>query len=316
MYRLLYIGLIIFSSTLLGCSTQDDEMQAVEESGFMSHPLSLNQQLKVLKNKQQDYIIVASHRGDWQNYPENSIEAIQSAMDLGTEIIEIDIRITQDNYLVLMHDKELDRTTNGSGLVTHHTLEELKALKLRDKNGTITNYEIPTLEEALQLMKGKVLFFIDKAEEHTQQILQFLEETQTTNQAIFIQFETIETIQQRFGSSFNTINYIPGVHHSNPDLDNHVESFVEEVDAYAYWIKNQSNSVHQKLVEMNATRTQHIWISTTTNDQCAGHTDAISLNNPNLGWGWCLQQGASILMTDYPEQLITYLNINNKRNYN
>lgn len=93
-------------------------------------------------------ILVAGHRGFSETYPENTLESFQAALDLGVDILETDVRVTRDDQLVLFHDSTLDRTTNGTGLVCEHTLEELKALDAG--NG----YRIPTLMEFLQLVKG------------------------------------------------------------------------------------------------------------------------------------------------------------------
>ena len=66
------------------------------------------------------YIVVASHRGDWRNYPENSIPAIESVIRMGVDIMELDLKLTKDSVLVLCHDHTIDRTTTGRGRVRHH----------------------------------------------------------------------------------------------------------------------------------------------------------------------------------------------------
>ena len=66
-------------------------------------------------------VSVISHRGDWRNTPENSIRAIQNCIDLGVNMVEIDIKKTKDNELILLHDKTLDRTTTGKGLPQDYT---------------------------------------------------------------------------------------------------------------------------------------------------------------------------------------------------
>ena len=58
-------------------------------------------------------VLVVAHRAAWKNAPENSLLSIQHAIDMGADIIEIDIRQTKDGEFILMHDKTLNRTTNG-----------------------------------------------------------------------------------------------------------------------------------------------------------------------------------------------------------
>ena len=66
-------------------------------------------------------VLVASHRGDWRNYPENSLPAIRSAIEMGVDIVEIDLALTSDSVLVLCHDRTIDRTTSGRGLIAEIT---------------------------------------------------------------------------------------------------------------------------------------------------------------------------------------------------
>lgn len=103
-------------------------------------------------------IKVVAHRGGvGLGVPENTLPAIKKAIEVGAQLIEIDIRETKDGHLVLMHDSTVDRTTNGSGRVDQLTLNDIQKLDaglwLGDEfKGT----KVPTLEEALQLMKGRI----------------------------------------------------------------------------------------------------------------------------------------------------------------
>ena len=82
------------------------------------------------------YVLVGAHRagGFKHGFPENSFSAIKNSLELGVDIIEIDLRMTLDRKLVVIHDKTLDRTTNGSGKVSHHKLKKIKKLYLKDKD--------------------------------------------------------------------------------------------------------------------------------------------------------------------------------------
>ena len=60
-------------------------------------------------------VLVVSHRADWRNAPENSLQAIQNCIDMGVDMVEIDLKKTKDGHLILMHDKTIDRTTTGKG---------------------------------------------------------------------------------------------------------------------------------------------------------------------------------------------------------
>lgn len=69
-----------------------------------------------------EYVVVASHRGDWRNYPENSIPAIESVIRMGVDIMELDLKLTKDSVLVLCHDHTIDRDHYRAGTCVRHHL--------------------------------------------------------------------------------------------------------------------------------------------------------------------------------------------------
>lgn len=105
-------------------------------------------------------IFVAAHRGDSEKYPENTMAAFKAALDYGVDQIETDVRCTKDGVLVLIHDKTVDRTTDGSGLVADKTYEELLKLEAGTIKG-VTGHKIPTLKELLELVKDHPTVTLD-----------------------------------------------------------------------------------------------------------------------------------------------------------
>ena len=98
---------------------------------------------------------VVAHRGGARlGPPENTVPAIEKAIEVGADLIEIDIRQTRDGHLVLMHDETVDRTTDGAGRVDRMTLEQVRQLTVRHAGEAVIR--VPTLEEALQAMRGKI----------------------------------------------------------------------------------------------------------------------------------------------------------------
>lgn len=110
--------------------------------------------------------VVTAHRGFSGKYPENTLLAFSKAQELGADIIEFDVRESSDGSLVIMHDALLDRTTSGKGPVKQRTLHELKRLNAsfwhgpHDTGARVESPDceekIPTLEEALALLAGRV----------------------------------------------------------------------------------------------------------------------------------------------------------------
>ena len=88
-------------------------------------------------------VAVIAHRGEHRSHPENTVAAYRSAVELGADFFEVDVRTTQDAQLVLMHDDRVDRTTNGHGEVAKLTLAEIRRLDAGQ------GAQVPTLDEAL-----------------------------------------------------------------------------------------------------------------------------------------------------------------------
>src|SRR5690554_255818 len=108
------------------------------------------------------YPLVSAHRGGpLSGFPENALETFAYHARQQALIIECDIRMTRDSVLILMHDETLDRTTNGNGKVVDHTYAELQELFLVDPDAELTNFKIPTLDQALAWGKGKVVYTLD-----------------------------------------------------------------------------------------------------------------------------------------------------------
>ena len=106
---------------------------------------------------------VSAHRGGPRpGYPENCLATFENTLRHTWAILEIDPRYTKDSAIVLMHDPTLNRTTTGHGKVADYTLEELRKFRLKDTEGMVTKYTIPTLGEALEWAKGKTLLIIDQ----------------------------------------------------------------------------------------------------------------------------------------------------------
>ena len=141
------------------CAGPTSDRQTKEDEGG---PL-IDQLISNLENSKNDQVIVVAHRGDWRNAPENSLQAIQNCIDMGVDMIEIDVRMTRDSVLVLMHDETIDRTTTGSGAVQDFTYDSLQTFFLRDGLRHATPHKVPTLEEALMVSKDKILVNLDKS---------------------------------------------------------------------------------------------------------------------------------------------------------
>lgn len=107
-------------------------------------------------------VLVSAHRGGPEpGFPENCLETFENSLRHGPLVVEFDVKQTGDRHLILMHDDTVDRTTNGEGRVDEMTLSDLRKLRLRDADGVLTKFRVPTLEEALAWGRGRVILTLD-----------------------------------------------------------------------------------------------------------------------------------------------------------
>ncbi|WP_010266195.1 glycerophosphodiester phosphodiesterase family protein, partial [Alistipes timonensis] len=110
-----------------------------------------------IHNPASNKVLVACHRGDWRNWPENSLAAIESVIGMGADIVEIDLALTSDSVLVVCHDRTLNRTTTGKGLIAEIPYDSIQRCFLKSGHGVATSHRMPTLREALELCKDRIV---------------------------------------------------------------------------------------------------------------------------------------------------------------
>lgn len=118
--------------------------------------------LQVIAARRGGKPIICGHRGAAGHAPENTLAAFRKGRELGADLLELDVQLTRDGQVVVIHDYTLDRTTNGRGEVQEHTLAELKALDAGSWYGpSFAGEQIPTLEEVVAWAKGKAKLSIE-----------------------------------------------------------------------------------------------------------------------------------------------------------
>ena len=148
--------------------TPPDDNEDPEDPGEEPDTKSLTTDLKNLSGNTSLKMWTCAHRsntykGIRDGIPENSIPAIQYAIEVGADMIEIDPRATSDGVIVNMHNTTINATTNGTGAVANMTYQTLYQYFLKGSKG-ITEYKVPTLEEVLDAAKGKIYVCVDVKE--------------------------------------------------------------------------------------------------------------------------------------------------------
>jgi glycerophosphoryl diester phosphodiesterase len=106
-------------------------------------------------------VALVSHRTNAGDSPENTLPGIEAAIRDGCRAIEVDVRATRDGALVLMHDETLERTTGDPRRVSDVTLDEVRRLRVLNPGGSLAAATIPTLEEAIDAIRGRAIIEVD-----------------------------------------------------------------------------------------------------------------------------------------------------------
>jgi glycerophosphoryl diester phosphodiesterase len=235
-------------------------------------------------------VLVAAHRGAHLEDPENSMASFRKAIELGVDIIELDVRCTKDGQLVVLHDKTVNRTTNGKGEVAAMTFAEVRKLRLKH-NGKVTSEIVPTLEEALLFAKGKILVDLDiKTETCVDKIMETVRKTGMEKNALFFLYDH-KYAQPVKDSGFQTL------------VRTHSEAEVDEVAAADAFHLDDDHYTPAVIAKVKA-KGARAWINS------LGDTDKRIAAGDKAAFGDRLKVGANIIQTDYPAKWIAYLKEN------
>ena len=186
--------------------------------------------------------LVWAHRGASGYAPENTLAAFQKAVDLGADGVELDIQLTKDDQIVVIHDETIDRTSDGKGWVKDYTLEELRAFNYNRTKPEYKHADIPTMREVFELLKPTGLFinieiktgvvFYEKIEE---KILALTKEMGMEDRVCY--------------SSFNQYT-VTRIHELKPDAEVGFLYADGPIDMPSYGVKHGVNALHPALYNL------------------------------------------------------------------
>lgn len=297
-------------------------------------------------NQHRDHVMVAAHRGLWNKhgqtvYPEASVSSVRKAIELGIEIVEQDIRQSKDGVFIVLHDEELERTTTCTGLAKEKTLQELKQCKLKIVNQgqeTITDEQIPTLEELYVEINGKILLNLDNkiGYEHFPEMFRLAQKHGVEKQILAsVNQNTPE--QRESAKKINAdlaqygVNLMPNIYDSHVDFELY-KTVLEEYKPKLVQLRN-AHKLGQPLTqdggiffsdesrELAKKYNTHYWLNTlydpdnTPGLRSGGRGDEMAFyaKLPNEVYGFWVNKGVTIFQTDEPEFLLDWLAENGYR---
>ena len=132
------------------------------------------------------------HRGAAGHVLENTLGSIEKAIELGVDYVEIDLRLTHDGHVVILHDPTVDRTTNGHGRIKDLTLANVQRIKTKD------GQHVPTLEEVLKLTDGRVGLMLElKIRGLAKPVTEIVQQSQFSSPVIYASFHHKELSRVR-----------------------------------------------------------------------------------------------------------------------
>ena len=273
-----------------------------------------------LNDPSTDYVVVVSHRGDWRNYPENSLPAIESVIRMGVDVMELDVKMTRDSVLVLCHDWTLDRTTTGSGNISDYTYEQLLAYDLKRGHGiAIPGLKIPTLRQALEVCKDRIVVNVDQGFDYYDQVLALTEELGMTRQVLIKSGYSRDKVESRLSKYPQRMMYMPVVNVSaNADMTtfNGYMAGDRPPIAFELCFTRLDGQVENTAKQVEAAGSK-VWVNTIWGSLCGDHDDDRAYDSPDADavYGPILDLGTSIIQTDRPEFLIRYLEKKGRRKF-
>ena len=270
--------------------------------------------LAELNNPSSKYVMVITHRGDWRNYPENSIPAIESVIRMGADMLELDVKMTKDSVLVLMHDKTIDRMTNGKGKVSDFTYDSLRTFRMRRAHNVVTDsIRIPTLREALLCCKDRILVNVDHAYPYYKEIVEMTEELGVTGQVLMKGSSSIDKVIEDMSKHEHNLLYMPIININKPQGQ---ALFAEYMDrgvvplAYEVCWNKPGQEIDDCVAKVLETGSK-LWVNVIWSSLCGGpgNDDDAAYNaaDPAEVYGQYLEKGFTMMQTDRPATLLQYL---------
>lgn len=257
----------------------------------------------------------APSRGLTSAVPENSIAALERCIALGVDVVEIDVRRTQDGALVLMHDAKVDRTTTGRGKVSDLTLGELQALRLK-AGDQATDAAPPTLGAFLKAARGRILVNIDLKEGSPARVARLVNDVDAADWVLFKARVGLGDAPIADQPLYKNLAFMPIVGGKGAPRAVQLAEIATAQASGARAIPAIELGALKKdgfMAVRDAARAARVrlWTNTLAGKGPKGLPDAAgdtrALIDPGKAWGGLIAQGVSVVQTDYPAALLDYL---------
>nr|WP_086489893.1 glycerophosphodiester phosphodiesterase family protein [Novosphingobium panipatense] len=267
-------------------------------------------------------LIVVAHRGCHEAAPrhglpaaaENSVQALEHCVTMGADMMETDVRLSKDGYLVIMHDESVDRTTTGTGRVADLTLAQLKTLRLREneggENAAATDQHVLTLDEMLALARDRIALNIDVKDPIYPQVIDAVRRAGVQNQ---VTLKTRVGIGSQPLASMAPYDQVPFlvITQDGDDSGKGIPAMISAQMAgntkpvgieLPYRLPREALPAIARRAQSLGVR---LWVNMLDGNFVVGAgSDRDGLRAPDAVWGGLVRSGVSMLLTDEPEAML------------
>ncbi|EJC80046.1 glycerophosphoryl diester phosphodiesterase [Rhizobium leguminosarum bv. trifolii WSM2297] len=261
---------------------------------------------------------IVAHRGAWHHAPENSLAAIENAIAGGYDIVEIDIRQSADGVLFILHDDTLERMAGVDRIPEEMTIAEITSLPLRMADGgpdqPFTTHTIPTLEQVLETVRGRI--FVDLDLKHLEMMDIVAAKVREMGMADQVDLKAPAGTPEALAwlARQNGIDGVPFMGQAffrNGSADQTAEAVLS---ARPFMCEAKFDQLETLAGQHERLRSAGIslWVNTLDPVSCCGLTDSAALADPDAIWGRMMAAGISVIQTDQPAALKTYIEARQK----
>jgi glycerophosphoryl diester phosphodiesterase len=264
-------------------------------------------------------VLVAAHRGAWRWAPENSIPAIDEAVALGADIVELDVRASADGVLVLMHDATLDRMTTLQGAVKDTPYAHLREARLRGSDGgpdhAVTTHAVPTLSQALEAARDRIAVNIDTKDPVLADRIAQLVVVAGLCEQVFV--KATVTAPEHLGHItaspyFGRVPFVP-MTQAVPGRFVQDLQWMQALACPMYEVGFNDLDTLAGGISLLRQQQARLWVNTIDCSHSLDFNDSHARNRPDAVWGRLVDLGVGAIQTDDVDLLVSYLSAQGQR---
>jgi glycerophosphoryl diester phosphodiesterase len=231
-------------------------------------------------------VLVVAHRGEHRRHPENTLPAFEAALDIGADFIEVDVRTTADGKLVIFHDRDVARCTDGSGDLASLTWERVRRLDVGIKTAAeFAGTRVPSLEEVLHFARGRIRVYLDVKSASAEDVARSVGSAGMTSEVVV------------YGSPA----LLSDLHRLRPEMP----LLLEARDAVS--TPRLVPELRPVALAFGARDFTGEAISLARRSALGLFVDRVGELDAPAGWQDAIDRGATAIQTDRPEDLVEYL---------